>query len=81
MARQLLGHNADVLACNSQGSWSLDMAAANTPVWDALYEEISWRSSLEQPRLCQLVLVSRLCMCWVCHLAIDEECQSLRGML
>ena len=62
VARQLLGHNADVLASNSQRIWSLDMAAAGTPVWDTLYEEISWRSSLEQPRLCQLVLVRVLCV-------------------
>ena len=57
VAQQLLSQNADALACNGQGSWSLDMAAPGTPVWDALYEELSWRSFLEQSRSCQLVLV------------------------
>ena len=50
-------HNADVLACNSQGKWSLDMAAPKSDVWHMLYKEIQWRSFLEQRRQCHLILV------------------------
>ena len=44
------------------------MADPKTEVWGALYEEITWRSSLEQTRPCQVVLVS-----WLCLGAQDKE--------
>ena len=46
-----------MLTCNGQGKWCLDMADPKAEVWGALYEEITWRSCLEQPRPCQAVLV------------------------
>lgn len=57
IVRHLLKHNADALACNKQGKWSLDMSASKSDVWHMLYEEVQWRSYLEQSRPCHLVLV------------------------
>ncbi|BDA49640.1 probable Ankyrin repeat domain-containing protein 54 at N-terminal half [Coccomyxa sp. Obi] len=56
VVKEFLAHNADVLACNSQGKWSLDMAAPKSDVWHMLYKEIQWRSFLEQRRQCHLIL-------------------------
>ncbi|CAL8464474.1 g4009 [Coccomyxa elongata] len=56
VVKELLVHNTDVLACNSQGKWSLDMAAPKSDVWHMLYKEIQWRSFLEQRRQCHLIL-------------------------
>jgi hypothetical protein len=59
--KDLLEHNADVLACNSQGKWSLDMASPKSDVWSMLYKEVQWRSFLEQPRPCHIILVRSSC--------------------
>lgn len=61
IVKDLLEHNADVLACNSQGKWSLDMASPKSDVWSMLYKEVQWRSFLEQPRPCHIILVRSSC--------------------
>lgn len=56
------------------------MAAPGTPMWDVLYEELNWRSSLEQSRPCQIVLV-RHAPAAACHNVMKYQHEATLSLL
>lgn len=53
--RLLLAARADALARNAAGEQPHKLAESGSALWRVLAAELSWRATLEQPRLCHYV--------------------------